>query len=87
MTISIPFGSFNVCSALVDHNFKYLLETLDYDREKFPGPPRATDVKDMDEYFGDWVDIEEVNREPSTLNAKPDIGAVEIVHYLLSPKN
>lgn len=71
----------------LDHAFKYLLETLDYNREKFGGPPRATDMKDMEEYFGDWANIEVINREPETLNSQPDIGTVEIVHYFLTPKN
>ncbi len=62
------------------------METLEYDREKFAGPPRATDVKDMETFFGDWANIEVVNREPEILRAQPDIGKVETVHYFLTPK-
>lgn len=69
----------------LDHNFKYLLETLDYDRTKFPGPPRATDIKDMEVFFGDWANIEVISREPDTLKA--DVGTVEMVHYFLTPSN
>lgn len=76
------------CKVLfADHNFKYLLETLDYNREKYPGPPRATDTNDMELFFGDWANIEVISREPDTIKAKPDIGTVEMVHYFLTPKN
>lgn len=63
------------------------METLDYDRAQFPGPPRATDMKDVEMFFGDWANIEVVNREPATIKSKPDIGTVEMVHYFLTPKN
>lgn len=63
-----------------------MLETIEYDRNEYPGPPRATDSKDMEMYFGDWTNIEEIYREPDIIKAKPDIGTVEIVHYFLTPK-
>ncbi|KAG4080713.1 hypothetical protein HA402_013243 [Bradysia odoriphaga] len=67
------------------HNFKYLMETLEYDREQFSGPPRATDASDMDTFFGSFANYEIVNREPDTLKALPDL-KVEVVHYFLTPK-
>jgi len=69
------------------NNFKYLMETLDYNRDKFSGPPRAVDINDMDFFFGDWTNIEVVNREPETIASQPDIGEVHMVHYFLTPKN
>lgn len=71
----------------LDHNFTYLLEALEYDRNKFPGPPRATDLKDVDTYFGGWANVEVIHREPDSIKSQPDLGAVDLVHYFFTPKN
>lgn len=70
----------------LDHNFKYLLEAFEYDREKYPGPPRAINAEDMETFFGDWANIEVIQRVPETIASQPDIGKVELVYYLLTPK-
>lgn len=72
---------------ILDHNFKYLLEAIEYNREKFAGPPRAVDSEDMETYFGDWTNFELVQRIPETIASQPDIGSVHQVHYFLTPKN
>lgn len=64
-----------------------MLETLEYNREKFPGPPRAVDAKDMKEFFGDWANVEVVKRIPEKIASQPDIGSVHLVCYFLTPKN
>lgn len=63
------------------------METLEYDRQKFAGPPRATDLNDMNKFFGDWTNVEVINREPESIKSQPDIGTVELVHYFLTPKD
>jgi thiopurine S-methyltransferase len=71
------------------HNFQYLLETVDYNREIFGGPPRAVDAKDMQEYFADWTNVEVVSKtleKEGSVASKPDIGEVYQVVYLMTPK-
>ncbi|KAJ6649507.1 putative thiopurine S-methyltransferase [Pseudolycoriella hygida] len=68
------------------HNFKYLMEVMEYDRTKFPGPPRAVDIEDMRTFFGGWANIEVINRGLEEFKALPELKTLEVVHYLLTPK-
>lgn len=43
-------------SHIVDNNFRYLLEGINYNRNLFAGPPRAVSDDDMKNLFGDWAE-------------------------------
>lgn len=62
------------------------MEVLEYDKEKYPGPPRAADANDIDVFFGKFANIEILNRAPEVIRALPDL-KVEIAHYFLTPKH
>lgn len=85
MVFSLSYSKSEI-TCFLDHNFKYLMETLDYDREQFAGPPRATDANDVDTFFSKFANIEIIHREPGTIRAVADL-KVDIVYYFLTPKN
>ena len=66
------------------------METVDYDRNNFGGPPRAVDENDIQEYFGEWCNFQVVIREPDlegNVRRVPNIGPkVDTVVYFLTPK-
>ncbi|CAG7668730.1 unnamed protein product [Allacma fusca] len=70
-------------------DFQYLLSTIEYNKEKFGGPPRSADAKDIEKYFQDWTNVEVLRRTlevGGSVAAKPGIGEVYEVTYLLTPK-
>ena len=65
------------------------METFEYDRTKFGGPPRAVDGNDIREYFGNWTNVEVLTRTQQTtgsLSLRPNIGEVNMVLYFITPK-
>jgi len=38
-------------------DFRYLLQSVKYDKTKCPGPPRSVDNQDIKDYFGSWADV------------------------------
>ncbi|CAL8110762.1 unnamed protein product [Orchesella dallaii] len=52
MKRSVGYGSENGV-----HNFRYLLQSVTYDKSNFAGPPRCVDAADIKEFFGLWADV------------------------------
>jgi hypothetical protein len=76
-----------------DHEFRYLLQTVRYDRSKNPGPPKSVSEEDVRNYFGSWADIKEVEKyvipddspmRKVSKNYEPDFHEI---FFLLSNKN
>lgn len=39
------------------HDFRYVLQSVKYDKTKCPGPPRAVDSQDIKDHYGSWADV------------------------------
>lgn len=38
--------------SLLDENFKYLMDTYDYDQELYPGPPHSVRMDEIQRLYG-----------------------------------
>lgn len=39
------------------HDFRYLLQSVKFDKNNFAGPPRCVDSQDIDEFYRSWADV------------------------------
>lgn len=39
------------------HDFRYLLQSVKFDKTKCPGPPRSVDSQDIKECYSSWADV------------------------------
>jgi len=46
------------------YGFTYLLESTRYDKTTFGGPPRSLYAEDIEELFGDWTEVRQLDQEP-----------------------
>lgn len=71
------------------HDFRYLLETVRYEKSKYPGPPRSVDEKDMEEFFEDWTNVEILKIGPvDSIRVRDAVAGspCDSIIYLLTPK-
>ena len=59
-----------------------LLLTLNYDQNEWQGPPFSISRQQIYQYYGSQYQIAELEGEPSTLNAKPEMAVTEHVWLL-----
>ena len=69
----------------LSHNASQLLLTLNYDQNERAGPPFSISLEQIQQYYSAHYDIYELEGEPSTLNAAPEMSVTEQV-WLLSQK-
>jgi thiopurine S-methyltransferase len=69
----------------VSSNAPQLLLTLNYDQSERNGPPFSISSEQVAQYYGNHYQITELEGEPSTLNAAPDLVVTEHV-WLLARK-
>lgn len=43
--------------SLLDDNFKYLLDTYDYDQDLYPGPPHSVQMEEIQNLYGKILDF------------------------------
>lgn len=43
--------------AVKDHDFRYLLQSVKFDKNKYGGPPRCVDNEDVDKHYRSWADV------------------------------
>lgn len=72
--------------------FRYLLEVVDYDRTKFPGPPRPVEENEVIELYSSWSNYKLLERIPlpenHSLRKVPDMNSdIGQSWYLVSTKN
>lgn len=66
-------------------NTPQLLLTLNYDQNEWAGPPFSISNEQVQQYYSDHYQITELEGEPSTLNANPEMSVTEHV-WLLEQK-
>ncbi|MDE4455912.1 thiopurine S-methyltransferase [Psychrobacter sp. DAB_AL62B] len=66
----------------LSQNAAQLLLTLNYDQTKRAGPPFSISHEQVQQYYGNYYQITELESEPSTLNAAPDLTVKECVWLL-----
>ena len=69
----------------LSNNASQLLLTLNYDQNEWAGPPFSISREEVQQYYGSQYQITELEGEPSTLNAAPEMAVKEYV-WLLSGK-
>lgn len=69
----------------LSNNASQLLLTLNYDQNEWAGPPFSISREEVQQYYGGQYQITELEGEPSTLNAAPEMAVKEYV-WLLSGK-
>lgn len=69
----------------LSNNASQLLLTLNYDQNEWAGPPFSISREEVQQYYGSQHQITELEGEPSTLNAAPEMAVKEYV-WLLSGK-
>ncbi|ODN01095.1 Thiopurine S-methyltransferase [Orchesella cincta] len=70
------------------YNFKYLMDSVQYDKSKFGGPPRSVDDEDIDKFFKSWCSVQRVESEvlPEDSRVAKAVGGDTFVHiYFLMP--
>ena len=67
----------------LSQNAAQLLLTLNYDQNEWAGPPFSISSEEVQQYYGAHYSIIELEGEPSTLNAAPELAVSEHV-WLLS---
>lgn len=63
-------------------NAPQLLLTLNYDQNAWAGPPFSISSAQIQQYYGGDYQIDELEGEPSTLNANPEMAVTEHVWLL-----
>ncbi len=69
----------------LSNNASQLLLTLNYDQNEWAGPPFSISHEQVQQYYSDHYQITELEGEPSTLNANPEMTVTEHV-WLLEQK-
>lgn len=70
LLIHLIFPHFNFCSHFLNvfhfrkglRNFHYVLQTYEYDRSEYGGPPAPVDKSEIEALFGSWADVTEIDR-------------------------
>ncbi|WP_352339246.1 thiopurine S-methyltransferase [Psychrobacter sp. 16-MNA-CIBAN-0192] len=75
-----PKYSEQVC--LLSQNAAQLLLTLNYDQNEWAGPPFSITQEQVQQYYAAHYSIVELEGEPSTLNAAPEMAVTEHVWLL-----
>ena len=70
---------------ILSNNAPQLLLTLNYDQNEWAGPPFSISHEQVQQYYSPHYQITELEGEPSTLNANPDMAVTEHV-WLLEQK-
>ena len=76
-----PKYSEQICN--LSRNAAQLLLTLNYDQNEWSGPPFSISSEQVQQYYGTQYQITEIEGEPATLNAAPEMAVREYV-WLLS---
>ena len=66
----------------LSNNAPQLLLTLNYNQDEWAGPPFSISSEQIQEYYSDNYQINELEGEPSTLNANPEMTVTEHVWLL-----
>lgn len=66
----------------LSNNASQLLLTLNYDQNEWAGPPFSISSEQVQQYYGSQHQITELEGEPSTLNAAPEMAVKEYVWLL-----
>ena len=69
----------------LSQNAPQLLLTLNYDQNERAGPPFSISQEQVQQYYGNYYQMNKLEAEPSTLNAAPEMAVTEPV-WLLSQK-
>ena len=69
----------------LSQNMPQLLLTLNYDQNERAGPPFSISQEQVQQYYGNYYQMNKLEEEPSTLNAAPEMAVTEPV-WLLSQK-
>ncbi|MGM8899410.1 MULTISPECIES: thiopurine S-methyltransferase [unclassified Psychrobacter] len=69
----------------LSHHASQLLLTLNYDQNEWAGPPFSISHDQIQQYYSDHYQIAELEGEPATLNANPEMTVTEHV-WLLNNK-
>ncbi|MEN2752612.1 thiopurine S-methyltransferase [Psychrobacter sp. FBL11] len=69
----------------LSHHASQLLLTLNYDQNEWAGPPFSISPDQILQYYSDYYQIAELEGEPATLNANPEMTVTEHV-WLLDDK-
>ena len=69
----------------LSQNSPQLLLTLNYDQNERAGPPFSISQEQVQQYYGNYYQMNKLEEEPSTLNAAPEMAVTEPV-WLLSQK-
>ncbi len=75
---------------ITGYPFRYLLETVQYDKEQFPGPPRTVSCDEMNTYFSEWSTAELLSEHPPSENSvlfKELQGQIKMCQYIITPKD
>ncbi|ALF59536.1 thiopurine S-methyltransferase [Psychrobacter urativorans] len=67
----------------LSNNASQLLLTLNYDQNEWAGPPFSISSEQVQQYYSSQYQITELEGEPSTLNAAPEMAVREYVWLLL----
>jgi len=70
------------------YNYKYLMDSVQYDKSKFGGPPRSVDAADIEEFYKPWCSVELVESEvmPADNRVAKAVGGEVLVHiYFITP--
>lgn len=67
---------------LLSDNAAQLLLTLNYDQNEWAGPPFSVSSEQIQQYYSSHYQINELEAESSTLNAKPEMAVTEHVWLL-----
>ena len=69
----------------LSQNSPQLLLILNYDQNERAGPPFSISQEQVQQYYGNYYQMNKLEEEPSTLNAAPEMAVTEPV-WLLSQK-
>lgn len=58
--LSLNFKA-KLLSIFAGHKFRYLIQTVRYDKALYPGPPRAVDEKDVAKWFSPWASVQQLD--------------------------
>ncbi|KAI9565668.1 hypothetical protein GHT06_009460 [Daphnia sinensis] len=80
--------------SLLNENFAYLLDTMQYDQSQYPGPPLSVSVEEVTKLFGDVCDVEtlltvDTNADPTAATSykmRFNLDDVYEIIVLLKPK-
>lgn len=79
-----PIYSEQICT--LSQNAAQLLLTLHYDQSERAGPPFSISSKQVQQYYSSHYQITEIEGQPSTLNAAPNMAVTEHVWLLNANK-